>query len=79
MKKVRGAVRALKAQVMLRGLGTGSQNVFLVLACSNMFLCTFEVSFTWGFKIEHYDHQQHKFYLYSFSQPIISLFLLTSS
>ena len=79
MKKVRESLRALMAPVLLGGPGHALQNFFLFLASSNTFSCTFEVSFTWGFTIEHYDHQQNKFYLYSSSQPIISLFLLTSS
>ena len=47
MKKVRGALRALKAQVLLGGSGdTPPGNFSLFLARSNMFFCTFEVSFT---------------------------------
>ena len=47
MKKVRGALRALKAQRKCCKGGAGTpQNFFLFLACSNMFFCTFEVSFT---------------------------------
>ena len=45
MKTVRGALRALKAQVLQGGAGTPPR-IFFLLACSNMFLCTFEVSFT---------------------------------
>ena len=46
MKKVRGPLRALKVQVLLGGPGTSPPEIFLFLACSNMFFCTFEVSFT---------------------------------
>ena len=46
MKKVRGALRAMKTQVLLGGPGTRPQNFFLFLTRSNMLFCPFEVSFT---------------------------------
>ena len=45
MKKVREALRSLKAQVLLRGPGHALRIFFLFLACLNMFFCTFEISF----------------------------------
>ena len=55
MKKVRGALRALKAQVLLGGPETcpPPRNLFLFLARSNMFFCTFEVSFTIIIRLRH--------------------------
>ena len=47
MKKVKGALRAMKAQVLLGGPGTRPPRIFFVfLTRSNMLFCPFEVSFT---------------------------------
>ena len=48
MKKVRGALRAMKTQLLSGGPATRvpPPNFFLFLASSNMFFYTFEVSFT---------------------------------